>query len=89
VPLGSRGDTRAWDNLLADEKRGVIESVVNRITVGNEVLGKRFSETLQCFLDLVEAAKHYPGLKKQWVEFLGEHPDHATDRVETSDTAAA
>jgi NAD(P)H-dependent FMN reductase len=55
----------------------------------DEVLGKRFDDVLRCFLDLVEAAKHYPGLKKQWVEFLGEHPDHATDRVETSETAAA
>jgi hypothetical protein len=24
------------------------------------------------------------GLKKQWVEFLGEHPDVVTDNVETS-----
>lgn len=55
----------------------------------NEVLGKRFADTVSCFLDLVEAAKHYPAVKKQWVEFLGEHPDRATDRVETSDTAAA
>jgi chromate reductase len=35
-------------------------------------------------MELVEAAKHYPAMKKQWVEFLGEHPDSATDRVETS-----
>jgi chromate reductase, NAD(P)H dehydrogenase (quinone) len=55
----------------------------------NELLQKRFDETIRCFLDLVEAAKHYPGLKKQWVEFLGERPDAATDRVETSDTEAA
>jgi chromate reductase, NAD(P)H dehydrogenase (quinone) len=55
----------------------------------NDVLQKRFDDTLHCFLDLVEAAKHYPGLKKQWVEFLGEQPSGATDRVETSDTEAA
>jgi NAD(P)H-dependent FMN reductase len=55
----------------------------------NDVLQKRFDDTLRCFLDLVEAAKHYPGLKKQWVEFLGEHPSGATDRIETSDTEAA
>jgi chromate reductase, NAD(P)H dehydrogenase (quinone) len=54
----------------------------------NNVLQKRFDETLRCFLDLVEAAKHYPRLKKQWVEFLGEHPSAATDRVETSETEA-
>ncbi|MGH7636923.1 MAG: NADPH-dependent FMN reductase, partial [Gemmatimonadaceae bacterium] len=55
----------------------------------NEVLGKRLDDTLRCFLDLVEAATHYPALRKQWVEFLGEQPDRATDRVETSDSAAA
>ena len=55
----------------------------------NEVLAKRFEDTLRCFVDLVEAATHYPELKKQWVEFLGEQPDHATDRVETSETVAA
>jgi chromate reductase, NAD(P)H dehydrogenase (quinone) len=55
----------------------------------NDVLQKRFDDTIGCYLDLVEAAKHYPGLKKQWVEFLGEHPSHATDRVETSETEAA
>jgi len=53
------------------------------------VLQQRFNDTLRCFLDLVEAATHYRALKKQWVEFLGEHPDHATDRVETSETHAA
>ena len=31
---------------------------------------------------LVEAAKHYPCIKKAWVEFLGEQPDPATDRIE-------
>ncbi|MFN2400668.1 MAG: NADPH-dependent FMN reductase [Gemmatimonadaceae bacterium] len=55
----------------------------------NEVLQKRFDDTLKCFLDLVEAAKHYPGLKKQWVEFLGEHPTQSIDRVEVSETEAA
>jgi NAD(P)H-dependent FMN reductase len=57
--------------------------------LANELLQKRFDDTLRCFLDLVEAAKHYPGLKKQWVEFLGERPDAATDRVEVSETEAA
>src|SRR5688572_2282295 len=45
-------------------------------------LQQRFESTIECFLDLVEAAKHYRGLKKQWVEFLGERPDAAIDRVE-------
>lgn len=55
----------------------------------NDTLAKRFDQTISCFLDLVEAATHYPRLKKQWVEFLGEQPDGATDRVETSDTVMA
>jgi NAD(P)H-dependent FMN reductase len=55
----------------------------------NDLLRKRFDDTIRCFMDLVEAAKHYPGLKKQWVEFLGEQPSAATDRVETGDTEAA
>jgi NAD(P)H-dependent FMN reductase len=57
--------------------------------IANEMLQQRFDDTVRCFLDLVEAAKHYPGLSKQWVEFLGEQPNQATDRVETSDAAAA
>ena len=54
--------------------------------LANETLQARFNETIRCFTDLVEAAKHYPVLKTQWVEFLGEHPNYATDRVEIADT---
>jgi NAD(P)H-dependent FMN reductase len=50
----------------------------------NDLLRKRFQTMLSCFIDLVEAAKHYPGVKKEWVEFLGEHPNAATNRTETS-----
>ena len=48
------------------------------------VLQERFDRTIECFLDLVEAAKHYRPLKKLWVEYLGERPDPAVDRVEHS-----
>ena len=44
--------------------------------------------TIECFIDLVEASKHYPHLKKQWVEFLGERPDEETTRVEANETTA-
>lgn len=44
--------------------------------------------TIECFIDLVEASKHYPDLKKQWVEFLGERPEEETTRVELGATAA-
>ena len=47
-----------------------------------------FETTIDCFIDLVEASKHYPNLKKQWVEFLGERPDEETTRVELGETAA-
>jgi chromate reductase, NAD(P)H dehydrogenase (quinone) len=47
-----------------------------------------FEKTIGCFIDLVEASKHYPHLKKQWVEFLGERPDEETTRVELGETAA-
>jgi NAD(P)H-dependent FMN reductase len=47
-----------------------------------------FESTIECFIDLVEASKHYPHLKKQWVEFLGERPDEETTRVELGETAA-
>jgi NAD(P)H-dependent FMN reductase len=49
----------------------------------------RFDTTISCFLDLVEAARHYPAVRKQWVEFLGEHPDAVIDRVETAPADAA
>jgi chromate reductase, NAD(P)H dehydrogenase (quinone) len=50
--------------------------------LADERLQGRFDDTIAGFLDLVEASKHYPCIKRAWVEFLGEHPDHAIDRVE-------
>jgi NAD(P)H-dependent FMN reductase len=48
----------------------------------NPDLAQRLDQTIVGFLDLVEAAKHYPCAKKAWFEFLGERPDPAFDRVE-------
>ena len=45
-------------------------------------LQERFDATISAFIDLGEAAKHYPCVRKQWVEFLGERPDPVLDRVE-------
>jgi chromate reductase len=50
--------------------------------ITNATLVQRFENTLEKFMDLVEAAKHYPCIKKAWIEFLGEHPDPATERIE-------
>jgi chromate reductase len=45
-------------------------------------LHSRLDQTIIAFMDLVEASKHYPCIKRAWVEFLGEHPDPAIDRVD-------
>jgi NAD(P)H-dependent FMN reductase len=52
-------------------------------------LQKRFDDTISCWLQSVEAATHYPMMKTQWVEFLGERPNDATDRVEQTEVRAA
>ncbi len=56
--------------------------------IADEMLRKRFEMTITCFLDLVEAAKHYPTLKKQWVEFLGERAPAQIDREQENPVAA-
>ena len=48
----------------------------------DEILAKRFEDNLVAFMNLVEAAKHYPCIKRAWVEFLGEKPDPVVERVE-------
>jgi len=50
--------------------------------LADEKLQERFEATIDGFMDLVEASKHYPCVKTKWVEYLGERPDPATDRVE-------
>ena len=50
--------------------------------IADETLAKRFEDNLVSFMNLVEAAKHYPCIKKAWVEFLGEQPDPVIERVE-------
>ncbi len=39
-------------------------------------------EAIVSFISLAGAAKHYPCIKRAWVEFLGKQPDPATERVE-------
>ena len=51
-------------------------------TIADATLAKRFEDNLIAFMNLVEAAKNYPCIKKAWVEFLGEQPDPVTERVE-------
>lgn len=51
-------------------------------SLNNASLATRFEENLVAFINAVEAAKHYPCMKKAWVEFLGEQPGPLTERVE-------
>ena len=50
--------------------------------IANTQLHERFEQNIAAFMDLVEAAKHYPCVKKAWFEYLGEQPTEATNRVE-------
>lgn len=50
--------------------------------IANPQLSVRFEQNIRAFMDLVEADKHYPCIKKAWVEFLGEAPTPATGRAE-------
>ncbi|MBK9980914.1 MAG: NAD(P)H-dependent oxidoreductase [Saprospiraceae bacterium] len=50
--------------------------------IADPVLAKRFEDNMIAFMNLAEAATHYPCIKKAWVEFLGEKPDPVTERVE-------
>ena len=49
-------------------------------------LRARFDKNLQAFLSLAEAVKHYPCIKRAWVEFLGEPPEPGVDRVDPVST---
>lgn len=50
--------------------------------IADAALRARFEKNLQAFLSLAEAAKHYPCIKRAWVEFLGEPPGSGIDRVD-------
>lgn len=48
--------------------------------LANARLQERFGDNIVNFMDTVEAARHYPCVKRAWVEHLGEHPEPAVDR---------
>ncbi len=50
--------------------------------IADAALRARFEKTVQGLLSLAEAAKHYPCIKRAWVEFLGEPPTAGADRVD-------
>jgi chromate reductase len=85
VPLEHLG-ARVYPDMFSLAQ--ALEAFAGNGRLRNDLLQKRLDDTIGCFLDLVEAAKHYPGLKKQWIEFLGEAPNAAIDRIETSEVDA-
>jgi NAD(P)H-dependent FMN reductase len=50
--------------------------------IADAALRGRFETNVQAFLSLAEAAKHYPCIKRAWIEFLGEPPGAGADRVD-------
>jgi NAD(P)H-dependent FMN reductase len=52
--------------------------------LANAELQERFETNIVNFMDSVEASKHYPCVKKAWVEYLGERPEPVIDRVQTA-----
>jgi chromate reductase len=50
--------------------------------IADAALRARFETNMQAFLSLAEAAKHYPCIKRAWIEFLGEPPSAGADRVD-------
>ena len=56
---------------------------MRRVEIANGQLQERFESTIVGFMDLAEASKHLPARQdRSGFEYLGEHPDPATDRVE-------
>ena len=66
-------------------------AMAEKALVGGDItdakLRDRFEKNLQAFLSLAEAAKHYPCIKRAWVEFLGEPPSAGADRVDPVQTS--
>jgi NAD(P)H-dependent FMN reductase len=85
VPLEHLG-TRVYPDMFSLAQAHQAFDANGRIA--NSKLQEWFETNIRCFLDLVEAARHFPRMKTQWVEFLGEHPDQITERVETQEVAA-
>jgi chromate reductase len=86
VPLEHLG-ARVYPDMFSLAQAHQAFSDVGRLS--DATLQQRFESTIKCFMDLVEAAKHFPAMKSQWVEFLGERAAKEIDRVETREIQAA
>jgi chromate reductase, NAD(P)H dehydrogenase (quinone) len=74
--LGARVFPDMFSLAMAHQALNAAGEIINR------TLADRFDYNVMTFISLAEAAKHYPCIKKAWVEFLGEQPDPAIERVE-------
>jgi len=78
VPLEHLG-TRIFPDMFSLSQA---HKAFNGDALADAGLATRLEKTLDSFLELVEAARHYPCIKKAWIEFLGEKPGEAADRVD-------
>jgi len=78
IPLEHLG-ARVYPDMfsLAQAHKALVEGDIPDAT-----LRSRFEKNIQAFLSLAEAAKHYPCMKRAWVEFLGEPATAGADRVD-------
>lgn len=78
VPLEHLG-ARIYPDMfsLAQAHKALVEG-----DIADAALRARFEKNIHAFLSLAEAAKHYPCIKRAWVEFLGEPPGTEIDRVD-------
>ena len=78
VPLEHLG-TRVYPDMFS---LAMAHKAFDGERIADATLLARFEKNLQAFLSLAEAAKHYPCIKRAWVEFLGETPGTPADRVD-------
>ena len=83
VPLEHLG-TRVYPDMYSLAQAHQAFDAQGNLT--NRLLAERLDQTIAGFMDLAEAAKHYPCIKTAWVEFLGEHPNSPIDRVDAPAT---
>lgn len=80
VPLEHLG-TRVYPDMFSLAQAHTAFAEDGRLA--DATLQERFEANLDSFLNLIEAATHYPCVKRAWVEYLGERPDPAVDRTQT------
>lgn len=78
VPLEHLG-TRVFPDMFS---LSMAHNAFEGDAIADERLQARFDKNVRAFLDLAEAAKNYPCIKEAWIEFLGEPPGEAADRVD-------